>query len=218
MAQIFHRSANSLAKVSIVAALLMLGGVLWAAYRIERRLIHHRRGRGSRSAGSLSATNTTSATTASTAATATPRWRRPLSPDSAHRNLHELPLADLDQRGDAGAGARKLPHREVARVDARSRSARFRLLQSQHSCEQGNRLLHVPRPRGPDAADVQGKHALHAVVRRMPPQSGEEMSGRGIRYSIMAYETPRRTRTKSGRRLVAEYKIQSLTDCVTCHR
>src|SRR5690348_5469845 len=35
MAQIFHRSANSLAKVSIVAALLMLGGVVLAAYKIN---------------------------------------------------------------------------------------------------------------------------------------------------------------------------------------
>jgi hypothetical protein len=36
MAQIFHRSANSLAKVSIFATLLMLGGVLWAAYRVDQ--------------------------------------------------------------------------------------------------------------------------------------------------------------------------------------
>jgi cytochrome c7-like protein len=36
VAQIFHRSANSLAKVSIVATVLMLGGVLWAAYRMDQ--------------------------------------------------------------------------------------------------------------------------------------------------------------------------------------
>ena len=35
MAQIFHRSANSLAKVSIVSAVLLLSGVVWAAYRIN---------------------------------------------------------------------------------------------------------------------------------------------------------------------------------------
>jgi len=33
----------------------------------------------------------------------------------------------------------------------------------------------------------------------------------------MAYEPPA-DQTTLGRRLVAEYKIQSLTDCVTCHR
>ena len=37
--------------------------------------------------------------------------------DSADQNLHELPLADLDERGDAGAGTRELPHRPVADVD-----------------------------------------------------------------------------------------------------
>jgi len=35
MAQIFHRSSNSLAKVSIVTVLLLLGGTLWAAYKIN---------------------------------------------------------------------------------------------------------------------------------------------------------------------------------------
>lgn len=35
MAQIFHRSANSIAKVSIAAALLTAGGIVWAAYRIN---------------------------------------------------------------------------------------------------------------------------------------------------------------------------------------
>ena len=36
MAQIFHRSANSLAKISIVAVLFLVGGILWAAYRIDQ--------------------------------------------------------------------------------------------------------------------------------------------------------------------------------------
>ena len=36
MAQIFHRSANSLARVSIMATPLMVGGVRWAAYRMDQ--------------------------------------------------------------------------------------------------------------------------------------------------------------------------------------
>jgi len=32
------------------------------------------------------------------------------------------------------------------------------------------------------------------------------------------YETPAPDQAEIGPRLVAEYKIQSLTDCVTCHR
>ena len=35
MAQIFHRSSNSLAKVSIVSAALLLGGLVWAAYKLN---------------------------------------------------------------------------------------------------------------------------------------------------------------------------------------
>src|SRR6202049_2759735 len=36
MAQIFHRSSNSLAKVSIFAALLTVSGVVWAAYKLDQ--------------------------------------------------------------------------------------------------------------------------------------------------------------------------------------
>ena len=37
---------------------------------------------------------------------------------SAHQDLHELPFADLDQCGPAGAGPRKLQERQIAGVDA----------------------------------------------------------------------------------------------------
>src|SRR5579885_3232311 len=36
MAQIFHRSLNSIAKISIVAVVLLAGGILWAAYRLDQ--------------------------------------------------------------------------------------------------------------------------------------------------------------------------------------
>ncbi len=36
MSQIFHRSANTLAKSSIVAAILLVGGLLWAALEMQR--------------------------------------------------------------------------------------------------------------------------------------------------------------------------------------
>ena len=35
MAQIFGRGSNSLARVSIAVVLLLLGGVIWAAYKIN---------------------------------------------------------------------------------------------------------------------------------------------------------------------------------------
>ncbi len=36
MAQIFHRSANSIAKASIIAAVLLVGSLLWAALELQR--------------------------------------------------------------------------------------------------------------------------------------------------------------------------------------
>jgi hypothetical protein len=36
MAQIFHRSANSIAKASIIAAVLLVSGLLWAALELQR--------------------------------------------------------------------------------------------------------------------------------------------------------------------------------------
>jgi len=36
LAQIFHRSSNSLAKVSIAAALLTVSGIVWAAYKLDQ--------------------------------------------------------------------------------------------------------------------------------------------------------------------------------------
>jgi hypothetical protein len=35
LAQIFHRSANSIAKVSIATGLLLVCGILWGAYRMN---------------------------------------------------------------------------------------------------------------------------------------------------------------------------------------
>ena len=62
----------------------------------------------------------------------------------------------------------------VDRVDQGARSSRFRLLQPRDSREQGPGLLELPRPRGPDAADVRAEHAADGVVPGLPSQPGEE--------------------------------------------
>ena len=103
------------------------------------------------------------------------------------------------------------------RVDARARSARFRLLQPQHPREQGGRLRDLPRPGGPHAADVAGAVAADGVVPRLPPQSRavRPPARRGVPRGLRAAG---RIRSSSGARLVAEYQIQKLTSCSTCHR
>src|ERR1039458_9674216 len=54
---------------------------------------------------------------------------------SAHQDVHELPLADLEHESHAGTGARQFPHQSIDSLDAGERSVRFRLFQSRHSCE-----------------------------------------------------------------------------------
>ena len=98
LAQIFHRSANSLAKVSIVSALLLVSGIVWAAYRLNAGAFttgvdvavdqpvpfshkHHVADDGIDCRYCHTSVETSS-------------FRR----TSTDRDVHELPLADLDQR------------------------------------------------------------------------------------------------------------------------
>ena len=105
MAQIFHRSTNELSRITILAAVVLVSGLLWAALELQRSPYvtyagvahmqpvpfshqHHVSGSGN---------------------------RLPLLPHlggdfglrrhSSDQDVHELPLADLDERAHAGAGA-----------------------------------------------------------------------------------------------------------------
>ena len=80
MAQIFHTSSNSLAKISIAGAVLTVGFIVWAAYSLNAGsfttgLVSHRRSRFPL------VISTTWPTMASIADIATPRLKPPLSPD-----------------------------------------------------------------------------------------------------------------------------------------
>src|ERR1035437_6667197 len=92
MHQVFHRSANTIARGSIigaaVAALVLLS--VGAARRPSRLPLLPHLGREFEFRGY-----------------------------SSHQDLHELSLADLDQRAHAGTGARKLSDGEVAGVEDR---------------------------------------------------------------------------------------------------
>ena len=110
MSQIFHRSTNTLSRVSIFGALFVVAGPALAAGRDQPLRLRDGPERGARRSRCSSATSTTWASSASTAATATPRsrsrrWRR----HPADQDLHELPLADLDAEPVPRAGARELP-------------------------------------------------------------------------------------------------------------
>ena len=173
MAQIFHRSANSLSRLSILAVVVVVTVLLCAALEIQRAPYVTYQGVRPGAAGAVQPPAPQCGT----------GHRLPLLPhvggavelrrDSADQDLHELPFADLDERSDAGAGARKLSHRQVAAVDQGELPARLRVLQSQHPREQGRGLLELPWPGEQDAADVPGVVDAHGVVPEMSPRAGE---------------------------------------------
>ena len=79
----------------------------------------------------------------------------------------------LDHRTDSRTGPRQLPRQQAAALDARPRSAGFRVFQPQHPREEGRRLRDLPRARGQDAADVPAGDPADELVPGLPPQSGE---------------------------------------------
>src|SRR5262249_10118307 len=89
------------------------------------------------------------------------------------------------------ARAGELSHRSIARVDARPRPARLRVLRPQHSRRERRRLHHLPRTSGSHAADVAREVASDGMVHRLPP------SARALRAAARS-GGPRRRRTAGG--------------------
>ena len=113
MAQIFHRSANTLARVSIIAVVVIVSVLGFAAWEIQRSPWvtwqgieqvqpvpfshqHHNAGLGIDCRYCHTSVETSS-----------------YAGNSADQDVHELPPADLDQRSHAGTGPRELSHRQV---------------------------------------------------------------------------------------------------------
>ena len=94
----------------------------------------------------------------------------------------------------------------------------------------GNRLHHLPRPDWRNAPNLSRQHALYALVHRLPQESGaacalspddprqKDMTRPDV-FNADYVEPP--DQLALGRRLVKEYKIKEpklITDCYTCHR
>jgi hypothetical protein len=105
MAQIFHRSANSVARVSIVAGLLGVASVVWAAYKVNAGSFvtdvnvvreqpvpfshkHHVADDGIDCRYCHTSVETSS-----------------FAGLPPHRNMHELPFADLGECGRSRSGS-----------------------------------------------------------------------------------------------------------------
>src|SRR5207237_7544206 len=79
---------------------------------------------------------------------------------------------DLADQPDVAAGADQ-PGREPAPgLDEGAHPPRFRLLPPRHPHPEGGRLRELPRPRRPDAPDVESGAADHGMVPGLPSEAG----------------------------------------------
>ena len=146
--------------------------------------------------------------------------RRPARRPAADPHLHDLPFADLDQRADAGAGARRaLPTTSRSNWTSRRGAAGLCVLPSRHPHRQGRRLRRVPRPHRQDGADLPRQAASRwssvsiatAIPRRICDRPTRSPTWTGSRPAM---------REARGRRDAAQYGIRvgELTHCYVCHR
>ena len=154
MPQIFHRSFNTLSKVSICGGLFILAFLGWALYvvgwspyvtqahiaRVQPVPFSHEH-----HVGQLGIDCRYCHTSVEESAFAG------MPPTKTCMNCHQQIWVGSRH---AGAGARELPDRQVDRVAADPQPARVRLLRPQHPRQQGRRLRRVPRPRRPDAVHL----------------------------------------------------------------
>ena len=217
MAQIFHASSNSLAKVSIVGALLTLCGIVWAAYRLN--------------AGSFT-----------TAVRVAPDQPVPFShkhhvaddgidcrychtsvetsafaglpPTETCMSCHSLLWTDAEMLEPLRASYRTGKSLEWTRVHDLPDFVYF------------NHSIHVKKGIGcstchgrvdqmPLMYKVNTLYMQWCVDCHRHPE--RQVRPREEVFNI-AYETPAPNQDEIGPKLVSLYKIQSLTDCVTCHR
>ena len=217
MAQIFHRSSNSVAKVSIAAAVLLLSGLIWAAYRLN--------------AGAF-----TTAVDVAEDQTVPFSHKHHVSDDGidcryCHTSVETsafagIPATEICMRSHSQiwTNAEML---EPVRASFRSgRSLEWTRVHDLPDFVYFNHSIHVSKGIGCSTC--------HGRVDRMPltrkvntlymqwciecHRNPERQVRPRSEVFNPAYETPAPDQDEIGPKLVAEYKIQSLTDCVTCHR
>ena len=190
MPQIFHRSANYLSRASIIGAVVLIGLLGFVLWEITMSPWYTDQIRDQAAAGAVQPP-----------APCRGAWNRlPLLPHvggeivvcgpSADADMHDVPLADLDQRRDARAGARELPHRRVAFLDSRERAARFRLFRSQHPRGEGDWMHYLSRAHRGDASDVPRRGRFICPGAWTAIGSRKNTCGRNRRCSILSMSRP----------------------------
>ena len=169
MAQIFHRSANTLAKVSIFGSVFLIGILGALAMKLDRSPINTKQGIVIHQPVPFSHEHHVRG----------PGHRLPLLPhhrrDAAFAgiptarpayNCHSQIWTNAEMLEPVRDGYKN----DADQVDAGPRPARLRVLQPLDPRRQGRRLRHLPRRGRPDAADLSGADAADAVVPRLPPR------------------------------------------------
>ena len=220
MSQIFNRSTNAIARLSIWGAVFILGGVGWAASILNR-----------------SAYNTNQGVTVKQPVpfghehhVAGPRHRLPLLPllrreerlgrHPADGDLHQLPQAHLERQPDARARPRELPDRQAAQLERRSttfptsctsttastwrrESAASPATAASTRCA-SRRSARRSRWSGASTATATRRRFLRPKDEDLRPDVGRRRPGDA--------------RRASSRRSTASGSTFALTNCSTCHR
>jgi hypothetical protein len=217
MPQIFHKSSNSLARVSIAAALMAVCGIVWAAYRLN--------------AGSF--------TTGVSVARDQPvpfSHKHHVADDGidcryCHTSVETSAFAGLPPtetcmscHSQLWTNAEML---EPVRSSFRTgQSIEWTRVHDLPDFVYFNHSIHVNKGIGcstchgrvdqmPLMYKVNTLYMQWCIDCHRHPES--QVRPREEVFNI-AYETPAPNQDEIGPKLVSLYKIQSLTDCVTCHR
>ncbi len=217
MAQIFHESSNSLAKISIVAALLAVSGVVWAAYKLN--------------AGAF-----TTGVEVARDQTVPFSHKHHVGDDGidcryCHTSVETSAFAGLPPtetcmscHSEIWTNAAMLePVRESYRT---GKSLEWVRVHDLPDYVYFNHSIHVNKGIGcstchgrvdkmPLMFNVNALYMQWCVDCHRHPERNVRPKSEVFNIT---YETPAPNQDELGPKLVAEYKIQSLTDCVTCHR
>ena len=216
MAQIFHRSTNTISRVSIYGAVILVAVLGYALNVVNQTSyvteVHNARPQPvpfshKHHVGELGS-------------------GLPLLPqhggsfflggNAPDANLHDLPFADLDQRRDARAGARQLPGFHSiswTRVNALPDFVYF------------NHSIHVAK--GVGCTTCHGPVGEMNITWRenslymrwcLECHNAPEKYLRPRSEVFNAFYKPPADQEALGARLMADYKVQKLTNCTTCHR
>ena len=217
MAQIFHESSNSLAKISIAAGILVVCGVVWAAYKLN--------------AGAF-----TTGVEVARDQTVPFSHKHHVGDDGidcryCHTSVETSAFAGLPPtetcmscHSQIWTNAAMLePVRDSFRT---GKSLEWVRVHDLPDYVYFNHSIHVNKGIGcstchgrvdkmPLMFNVNALYMQWCVDCHRHPE--RNVRPRSEVFNI-TYETPAPNQDEIGPKLVAEYKIQSLTDCVTCHR